>query len=215
MGKVLVWDRHTRLFHWLLVLLFSFSIGSGLYNDMDVMEWHMLSGYGLLALLLFRLLTGVAGRDYGHFRRLSLSPASILAYLRGDRQFQGHNPLGSWMVVVMLALLLTQVLSGLMTSDDIFVEGPWVVWVDEQWVSLAGTVHSLNYYALIGLVVTHILAIGYYQLIKKQNLLAPMVSGMALQKAGQQGQAQPISVVRLLLIAAIAGGLSWFAITFS
>jgi len=215
MKKILVWDRHTRLFHWLLVLLFSFSIGSGLYNDMDVMEWHMLSGYGLLALLFFRLITGVAGRDYGHFRQFPLSPSSISAYLRGSQKFQGHNPLGSWMVVLMLTLLLTQVLSGLMTSDDIFLEGPWVMWVDEQWVSLAGTVHGLNYYALIAMVAIHVLAVAYYQLIKKQNLLSPMISGMAEQKMGEVGAAQAISFVRLLLIAAIAGGLSWFAITFS
>jgi len=215
MNKILVWDRHTRLFHWLLVMLFTFSIASGLYNDMDVMEWHMLSGYGLLALLLFRLLTGVAGRDYGHFRQFPLSMGSVFAYLRGSRQFQGHNPLGSWMVVIMLALLLTQVLSGLMTSDDIFIEGPWVVWVDEQWVSLAGTVHGLNYYALIALVVMHMLAISYYQWVKKQNLLAAMISGLAEQKVGAGGEAQRISLVRLLFIAAIAGGLSWFAITFS
>ena len=65
--SILVWDRHTRIFHWLLVLSFSFSLTNGLLGDIDLMDWHMISGYSILGLLIFRSLTGVFGKDYGRF----------------------------------------------------------------------------------------------------------------------------------------------------
>ena len=150
--SILVWDRHTRIFHWLLVLSFSFSLTTGLLGDIDLMDWHMISGYSILGLLIFRSLTGVFGKDYGRFSRFSLSPKSVIAYLKGDDNFVGHNPLGSWMVIVMLVALLLQALSGLMTSDDIFVEGPWVMWVSDDWVSWAGQLHGVMFRVLIALV---------------------------------------------------------------
>jgi cytochrome b len=52
---VKIWDLPTRLFHWLLVLLFSFSWWSAETGEMD---WHRFSGTVLLGLLLFRLLWG-------------------------------------------------------------------------------------------------------------------------------------------------------------
>jgi len=45
-----VWDLPVRLFHWLLVALLGFSWWSGEHHDM---EWHRLSGYVILALIVF------------------------------------------------------------------------------------------------------------------------------------------------------------------
>lgn len=217
MQKLLVWDRHTRLFHWSLVVCFSFSIGSGLWNDMDVMEWHMVSGYTLLTLIIFRLLTGIVGKDYANFLRFPLAPNRVIAYIKGERQFYGHNPLGSWMIVIMLSSIIVQITSGLMTSDDIFVEGPWVIWVTEEWVSVAGSIHGTNYYVLLFLVISHILAIVFYKTIKKQNLVAAMITGKADKIEGLEYEESivSISLLRISLLAAIAGGISWYAVTFS
>ncbi|EAW29948.1 cytochrome b561 family protein [marine gamma proteobacterium HTCC2143] len=209
--SILVWDRHTRIFHWLLVLSFSFSLTTGLLGDIDLMDWHMISGYSILGLLIFRSLTGVFGKDYGRFSRFSLSPKSVIAYLKGDDNFVGHNPLGSWMVIVMLVALLLQALSGLMTSDDIFVEGPWVMWVSDDWVSWAGQLHGVMFRVLIALVALHLMAILFYRVVKKQPLVVAMITGSKLSRNGNEA-ATNISISRLLVLVAIAITVSWLLV---
>ena len=64
---VRVWDLPTRIFHWglavfVVALLVTAKIGG------SAMKWHFLLGYGVLTLLLFRLLWGVVG---GHWSRIS------------------------------------------------------------------------------------------------------------------------------------------------
>ncbi|MEH6556759.1 MAG: cytochrome b/b6 domain-containing protein [Oceanicoccus sp.] len=209
--SILIWDRHTRLFHWLLVLAFSFSMTTGLLGDIDLMDWHMISGYSILGLLVFRCLTGLFGKDYGQFSRFPLSPRSVFSYLKGQNDFPGHNPLGSWMVVVMLAGLLVQALSGLMTTDDIFVEGPWVLWVSEEWVSWAGEVHGVMFRVLIALVVLHLLAILFYQVVKQQRLVVAMITGNKLREREDEA-ATNLSIGRLLLLAVVAATATWLLI---
>ncbi len=211
---ILVWGLHTRLFHWLLVVVFSFSLITGLIADLDWMEWHMRAGYFILGLLIFRLLLGVMGRDYGRFSRLALSPAAIRAYLcsgrdKSGRRYTGHNPLGSWMVIVMLLAILVQVISGFMTTDDIFTEGPWVIWAEEEWISWASFIHSQNYWLLIGLVSLHIVAIIFYELFKKQPLVKTMVSGRkAVEDCRGSAQVTPWWLVSLNIVIAVAVTLS-------
>lgn len=209
---ILIWDRHTRLFHWLLVLAFSFSMTTGLLGDIDLMEWHMISGYSILGLLIFRGLTGLFGKDYGNFSRFPLSPSSVFSYVKGQSDFPGHNPLGSWMVVVMLVALLLQVLSGLMTTDDIFVEGPWVMWASDQWVSWAGQLHRLMFRVLIALVVFHLLAIIFYRVVKQQHLVSAMITGNK-HRDDEKEAATRLSIGRLMLLAVIAIAASWLLVT--
>ena len=51
--RVRVWDVPTRLVHWLIVIGVAISWWTG---DSGRLEWHRWSGYGLLALVAFRLL---------------------------------------------------------------------------------------------------------------------------------------------------------------
>lgn len=211
-SSILIWDRHTRLFHWLLVLAFSFSLTTGLLGDIDLMEWHMISGYCILGLLVFRGLTGFFGKDYGHFSRFPLSPGSVLNYIKGQNDYPGHNPLGSWMVVVMLVALLLQALSGLMTTDDIFVDGPWVMWASDEWVSWAGQLHGLMFRVLIALVVFHLLAILFYRVVKQQHLVGAMITGNKLKEDDNEAATQ-LSIGRLVLLAVIAITATWLLVT--
>ena len=74
---VRVWDLPTRLFHWALVLLVGFSWLSAQLNWND---WHLLSGYTILALLLFRLAWGVVGSETAPFRHFLASPFAALRH---------------------------------------------------------------------------------------------------------------------------------------
>ena len=96
-----VWDLPTRIFHWLLVLCF---IGAFVTVKIggNAMLWHQRCGYAIGALLLFRLLWGVAGGYWSRFGQLALSPARVLAYVRGTpdaRDDVGHSPTGAWAVL--------------------------------------------------------------------------------------------------------------------
>jgi len=176
------------------------------------MDWHVTSGYGLLGLLVFRFLSGIFASDYGQFSRLPLGPRSVCLYVKGQRHFTGHNPLGSWMIVVMLLALLVQVASGLMTTDDIFVEGPWVIWAPEEWVGWAGQVHEINYWLLLALVAVHVLAIGFYRVVKKQSLIMPMITGSKIAAPDEEA-ATRVSLGRLALLIIVAVALTWLLVT--
>ena len=212
----LIWDRHTRLFHWALVLTFSASMITGLSGEIDWMEWHLYSGYGMLGLITFRLLTGILGRDYGHFSRFPIHPRHVKAYARGEKQYAGHNPMGSWMVIIMLMALAAQALSGLLTTDDFLFEGPWVYNADEFWISLAGKIHHNNWILLLTLVASHIIAVLVYRFGKRQDLITPMVTGKKWLNRDLLTDLEavaPLSVLRLTLLLGSAAGLTWAAVT--
>ena len=112
-GAVRVWDLPTRLFHWALVALVVSAWASAEFSDKlaDVtMRWHRMNGYALLVLLLWRLLWGFAGTPASRFSSFVARPAAALAYgldlWRGRRRrYLGHNPLGGWMVVALIAVV--------------------------------------------------------------------------------------------------------------
>ncbi len=58
--RVRVWDLPTRVFHWALVALVVTSFVTGKVGG-NAMTWHMYSGYGILTLLLFRIVWGFVG----------------------------------------------------------------------------------------------------------------------------------------------------------
>jgi cytochrome b len=182
MHTVRVWDLPLRVFHWTLVLLVIASITTGTLGG-EWMDAHFYCGYGILALLLFRLIWGVVGSVHARFASFLVGPRKLLAYVKaapsaGGLHRPGHNPLGGWSVVAMLTILLLQVASGLFSNDDIASEGPLANLVSRDWSADLTWFHteiSLNLlYALLGL---HVLTIAFYVFIKKINLVRAMFSG--------------------------------------
>ena len=76
--RIKLWDTPTRLFHWSLVLLFGVMWWSGETGG-DALRLHLLAGYGIAGLLLFRLLWGVLGSDTARFARFVRGPGAMLA----------------------------------------------------------------------------------------------------------------------------------------
>lgn len=178
MKRIRVWDLPVRLFHWVLVALITVSVITQEIGG-NAMEWHFLSGYAALTLVLFRILWGLVGTRYARFSSFVHGPAAIIAYLRGAAEHRpGHNPLGSLSVFAMLGVVLAQAVSGLFTNDDIASEGPLVKFISKElsdsitWFHKALSINLL--YALVGL---HIAAIGYYYFGKRRNLVKPMITG--------------------------------------
>jgi cytochrome b len=214
MKPVRIWDLPTRLFHWTLVLLVVFSVTSAKLGG-NWMNWHLWSGYAVLALLVFRLLWGFAGARYALFAQFVRGPRAVLAYLRaardGGERCAGHNPLGGWSVLAMLAVLLVQAGTGLFANDEIATEGPLAKLVSGATASAMTRIHALNQNAIYALVALHVAAVAYYFFAKRENLVAPMITGdkrgitaeAAADDALMRARAAVLALLAALLVAYI------------
>ena len=175
-----VWDLPTRLFHWTLALCVIGSLITGTVGG-NAMPWHFRLGYCVLTLLLFRIVWGFVGGAWSRFSSFIYAPKHIINYLKGRREPMhevGHNPLGGLSVFAMLAFLLTQVATGLFSDDEIAASGPLTRFIANATVQQATNYHAnIGKFILILLVVTHLLAIVFYLVKKRENLIKPMLHG--------------------------------------
>ncbi len=207
-GRIPIWDVPVRLFHWALALLVVFSFVTGKVGG-ALLEWHMRSGFCILTLLIFRIAWGIVGSDTARFVQFVRGPAAGLAYAReviAKRKpvVLGHNPLGGWMVVAMLAILVTQAISGLFVDDEISTQGPLAVKVSNAFVSRMSALHHLNQWLVAAAVALHVSAIAYYHWGLGSNLVAPMLDGGASPEGVPRRAASSALAVVLLAIAGAA-----------
>ena len=217
--KVRVWDLPLRLFHWALAACVTVSIITGLIGG-NAMQYHFWSGYTLIALLAFRLVWGVIGSRHARFWNFVHGPRAVLRYLRGDDPRPehlrvGHNPLGSLSVIALLTVVALQVISGLFANDEIFNEGPLANYVSDRTSAIFTFYHTTIgqplIYALVGL---HLAAIAYYAVIKRQNLVRPMLTGDIDTVAGVTSARDTWALRLLALVIVAAGGvLAWWIST--
>jgi cytochrome b len=176
-----IWDLPLRLFHWLLVLLVASQIVTAFVGG-NAMQFHALGGYAILTLILFRILWGLVGGTHARFGDFVRGPGTVIAYAKslGSGRLEahrGHNPLGGWSVVAMLASLLLQASTGLFANDDVMLEGPLVKHVSGTVSSVATGIHEVNAFVLLILVSIHIAAVLFYLFGKNENLIVPMITG--------------------------------------
>lgn len=217
-GDLTVWDWPVRLFHWALVLLLAGSWASA-QAGVEFMHWHMRCGYGVLTLLLFRLLWGLWGSASARFAGFVRGPRAVLGYARDwfsrrPQHYLGHNPLGGWMVIVLLLLVGVQAGSGLFANDDIFTEGPLYAWVTKDISDVLTFVHKRNFNLLLAAVGLHVVAVLLY-LWRGENLLKAMFTGrkpagVYRDRAGFMAPAY-VAVLSLALGAGIVWLLLWLA----
>ena len=217
---VRVWDLPTRLSHWALVALAVFSFTTGKVGG-AWMEWHLRSGYAVLTLLLFRVLWGIAGSSTSRFAHFVRGPRAAAAYARrllatrASDAF-GHNPLGGWMVVLMLAAFLVQAASGLFSDDEISTQGPLAARVSNAFVSRMSALHSYNEWLLVGLAALHLVAIATYTLVLRAPLVAAMVLGTTDREPADPARGFTAAPAwrAAVLLALCAGFVYWLVVVF-
>ena len=175
------WDFPTRAFHWTLAVLVIFSYTTGKIGG-GWLEWHMRSGYAILALLLFRVGWGFVGGGNSRFASFVRGPRAALDYgralvSRSVRNAAGHTPLGGWMVLAMLAFFALQAVTGLFANDEASHEGPLAAMVSNAVVDRMSVIHEWNQWVLVALVAVHVLAIAFYHAVLRMNLTRTMVAG--------------------------------------
>lgn len=162
----------------LLLLLIALWITGG---DFEYIDLHKKLGLIVLALIISRIMWGFVGSQTARFSHFVRSPFAALSYLRDElkgraREPLGHNPAGAYMILILLALVLAQSISGLFTNDDLFFMGPLANLVEYDTQRMLTRFHSRNFDWLLIAVVVHVGAIFIYML-KGKDLLTPMFSG--------------------------------------
>jgi cytochrome b len=177
-----VWDLPTRLFHWLLFLAVVISYASS-EEEGWLFAVHTASGYVVALLLLFRLVWGFAGSRHSRFASFVRGPRAVaeygkqLAHLRPPR-FVGHNPLGGWMVIALIAVLGLTVLSGLFSAEK---EGaargilfPLIAGYGKEGL---GDIHEVLGNLVVVLASVHVAAVFADWVLTRENLTAAMFTG--------------------------------------
>ncbi len=209
-----VWDRPTRVFHWVLVVLVVVCYLSGRNGRFDI---HIPAGQALLVLVAARILWGFAGSASSRFRAFIRPVREIVAYLptlvrREPDGRAGHNPLGGLSVVAMLLVLVVQASLGLFAVDvDGLNDGPLSFLVSYDAAREAAELHAMVVDGLLILVGLHIAAVLFHLLYKRENLTKAMLTGRGRLAAGQTPP-RLVSDRRALLVlvlaaAAVLGGI--------
>jgi cytochrome b len=211
MRPLKVWDLPVRLFHWAIVVLI---FAAWLSQELDQMDLHMWIGRMILSLLLFRIVWGLIGSDTARFNRFLRSPAAALRHLtqirrrEADREI-GHNAAGGWMVLVMLLLIGVQAGTGLFSNDDGDTEGPLMHFVSKAQSDFLSHIHSLNFNLIEGAIVLHVLAIAAYAMLKRQNLVRPMLTGKKMMPADAVPPRLANPLLALVTLVSAAAVVAW------
>jgi cytochrome b len=189
-----VWDAPTRLFHWLIVGLVAFSWWTA---EEHMMDWHRISGLTIVGLLVFRIWWGFMGPATARFSHFIKGPGAVFGYIpklfsRDYKAALGHNPLGALSVIAILLALIAQVGLGLFAMDTDGIEsGPLARFVSYDTAEQMGDLHEDAFNILLVLIGLHIVAIAFYLIVKRINLVGPMITGS--RKAGAEGPVEGIA----------------------
>lgn len=211
MTMTLIWEWPLRVWHWLFALCIGGSLVTGLSGDIGWMDWHLRSGYCACGLLLFRLLWGFFGGAYSRWRNYRPSPTRIVQHFRGAATTGAHTAPGIALVLLLLGAVLVQAVTGLFTTDDIFIEGPLVRYADDAVVSTMTAIHHRAFYLVIAAIAIHLSAHLVYGL-RGSRMPLSMFSG---RKAVAQTVTQTPSrgwqglLTAALVVGFIVGGLEW------
>ncbi len=207
-SRVRVWDLPTRLVHWLVVGCVGVSWWTA---ETGRLEWHRWSGYALLGLLVFRIYWGFFGSSTARFASFVRGPRAVFEYMRGSWKIAaGHNPLGSWSVVALIVLLLAQVGLGLFAVDvDGIESGPLSMYVDFDTGRDAAKLHDVLFNVLLAVVCVHIVAVLFYAIFRKENLVGAMVTGAREYRVPDVAPVTGFSWVRFVAGVALASGITW------
>jgi len=221
-----VWDRGIRWFHWINFIAVLGLLGSGLviYNGkalglageakIAMKVLHTSFGYLMAANLLWRIVQGFTGSRFARWSAIFPGRgfmAELGGYVKSLRSgephaYLGHNPLGRLMILALLALLLTQAVTGLVLAGTDLYYPPIGAWIAE-WVAPAGVdpatlqpgnkamadaaawdamrsfrkpfgeVHESVFFILCLAVVVHIAAVVMGEVRERAGLVSAMFSG--------------------------------------
>jgi cytochrome b len=198
MQKILVWDWPVRLGHWLMVGGFCLAWLTAESETFRLV--HVISGAIVLGVATFRLPWGFIGSRYARFAEFVRGPTAVKDYLSSILKLEpahhvGHNPAGSWAIVILLGLGILTSLAGWAMYNDIGGH-------------LLEELHEGLATAMLVVVLVHLAGVFSGSLLHGENLVRAMLTGFKTGLPEEAiASARPIAAVLLLAWVAAAG---WF-----
>jgi cytochrome b len=179
---VWVWDLPTRLFHWLLVGAVLVALTTEFTAPVWWLSWHVAAGYTIAVLLLFRLVWSLFGSEYSRIASFLYRRRETIDYLHDllklrPPHFIGHNPAGAAMIFALFAVLTGLVATGFMVQGGQEKQGPFAGVTGFEFGSNARSIHSFLAYALMAMVVVHLVGVLADGRLHKSALIRAMVTG--------------------------------------
>jgi len=225
-----VWDAPTRWFHWInalcvialaaigFVILNSKGLGIGNEGKITLKTVHTWVGYVFAVNLAWRLVWAFLGNRYARWRAilpggrgyLHAVRSYLAAFVAGHpEQYLGHNPLGRLGVVLLLALLATQAVTGLVLAGTDLFYPPFGSSIAER-IAAPGVdpatlvpyapdtydkaaydemramrkpyalIHLYSFYVLMVVVVLHVAAVIVTEVRERGNIVSAMFTGMKI-----------------------------------
>lgn len=208
--SVRIWDVPVRLFHWLLVLCIAVAAVTGFLLNVTWLQYHIVAGTAAGILVLARLVWGFTGTSYSRFSSYTLRPSQVFEHVKHIREGiiqrdAGHNPLGAWMVIGLMLVILLIVVSGFVVLGGQMKQGPLKAFLSFAEGSSLRDVHQLAAIGLLVMVGAHISGALFESWRSRENLPRAMVTGM--KRPGFAHEARPIAskpIVALLGVSALA-----------
>lgn len=201
-----VWDIPTRVFHWLLVLAVVVSYATG-GEEGWLFVVHTASGYVVALLLLFRLIWSVIGSPHSRFGDFVYGRQAVADYVRrlltlAPPRYVGHNPLGGWMIVLMLVVLSLAVLTGLVSGEEGGLAGPLSSLLAAPLSEAIGEVHEVFANLILLLAVVHVCGVLVDWWLTGENLISAMVSGRKKLDETLAAAEKPVAPAWRMILAA-------------
>lgn len=172
-----VWDRFVRFSHWLLVLFFAI-----IYLRYRKFPIHAYAGELVLVLVTIRLVWGFVGPRAARFKTFLFSPAQVFRYtmdaLRGHAAyFSSHNPMGAWMVFILLLMMFVNGILGLMLYSSGQQLGPLGDLVPADWEDQLILLHKVLGHITAACVALHITGVIWAARLHHENYVTAMFTG--------------------------------------
>jgi cytochrome b len=169
-----VWDLPTRLFHWSLVA--SFAIAFLTAESEKLRDIHVVAGYTLAGLIVFRLLWGFVGGGYSRFAEFLPTPHKLVGYIKSllngtPQHYVGHNPAGAVAIFLLLGFGMVAAASGWAAYEDIggnFME----------------ELHEGASNGMMAIVAIHIAGVIVSSWLHQENLVLAMITGWKKIRSG-------------------------------
>ena len=217
MRAISVWDLPTRIFHWLLVAFVAsaYLTGSARPHGLQFTV-HIASGYAVFLLLVFRVFWGFAGGEHARFAAFVRGWAAVKDHARSllrraPARVRGHNALGGWMILLILATLLILVVTGMLAQGIPGGAGPLSGVLPKALVKSVGAVHELLGSLIIYLAAFHVAGVLVESALLRENLARAMITGRKAPESAADRDARPApgwrAALVLLLVAVLAVGM--------
>jgi cytochrome b len=183
---------------------------------------HIWAGYGLVALMAFRLVWGLCGPEYSRVVSFLYPPRDTFEHLRGllllrPPHYVGHNPTGALMVFALTGVLIALVATGLLVLGGEEKQGPLSAVISYSVGFAAKRVHLWLVLLLLAMIACHIAGVVIESLLTHDNLVRAIITGWKTlppeAPVPTPRAARPVLAIALLVVLAggAAGTLQWLS----